>query len=100
MRGRPKRWFNSPARSASKEMPCWRCGLRRRATHSSAAAGFGGGTRASLHHAEHVAALAARLATQLVHERAHQEHAATAGTFLGGVQVWHRRQVKLRALID
>jgi hypothetical protein len=65
-----------------------------------AAAGLGGGARAALHHAQHVAALAARLATQLVHEGAHQKHTATADALFGRVQVRDCRQVKRSALVD
>jgi hypothetical protein len=58
------------------------------------------GARTALDHAQHVTALAARLAAQLIHEGAHQKNAATADALFGRVQVGYRCEVERGALVD
>src|SRR5262245_27477320 len=58
------------------------------------------GPATELDHAQGVAALAARVAGQFVHERPHQEDAAAADTQLGRVEMGHGIQVERLALVE
>src|SRR5437667_12538424 len=66
----------------------------------STIAGRPGISFAALDHAQGVAALAARLTAQLVHQLPHQENAPAAGAQLGWVEMGHRRQVERPALVE
>src|SRR5207248_9863361 len=56
--------------------------------------------RTTLDHSQGVAALAAGLATQLVHEGAHQKDPTSPDTQLAGVEVRDRRDVERIALVE
>src|SRR5438105_1889487 len=78
----------APARDSAPE----RSGLL--LVRSSAAAAGPGIAATVLDHAEGIAALAAPLTGEFVHEGAHQEDAAAADAQLGGVEVRHAGYVE------
>src|SRR6516164_5758505 len=66
---------------------------------SSGAFAERGGAAAALDHAQGVAAVAARLAAQLVHLRAHQDHPATADAQFRWIEGGHSREIKGSAFV-
>src|SRR5262249_4120444 len=79
----------------------WPLGFRQfRAKPASADLADAAGVGPALDHAQHVAARAVRLAGQLVHQFAHQEHAAAADADLAGVKVRHLVDVEGLALVE
>src|SRR6266545_7349992 len=69
------------------------------APHSSAAFADRGSVLAAFDHAQGVAAFAAALAGQFVHERPHQEDAPSAHADLGRIEVGHGGDVEGVALV-
>jgi len=59
----------------------------------------GGISLAALDHSQGVAALAARLATQFVHERAHQKDAPASDAQFAGIQMGHRADIERFSLV-
>jgi hypothetical protein len=59
----------------------------------------GGSSLAALDHSQGIAPLAARLATQLVHERAHQKDAPAADPQFAGIQMGHRADIERFSLV-